>query len=76
MPIRPENKHRYGADWPAFSNSIRFERAGGVCECTGECGRGTHAGRCPNKHGGLASGTGSLVVLTVAHLTNAEIRKR
>lgn len=70
MPIRPENRDRYGPDWPAFSDHIRFDRAGGRCECEGECGRGTHAGRCPNTHGQPAYGTGSLVVLTVAHLTH------
>ena len=70
MPVRPENRHRYGADWPEFSRHIRFERAEGRCECEGECGRGTHEGRCPNKHGEQAYGTGSKVVLTVAHLTH------
>lgn len=68
MPIRPENRHRYGPDWRAFSDSIRFDRAKGRCECEGECGRGTHEGRCPNVHSGHAYGTGSKVVLTVAHL--------
>ena len=68
MPIRPENKHRYGADWAEFSRYIRFERAGGRCECEGECGRGTHEGRCTNWHGGGAYGSGTRVVLTVAHL--------
>ena len=67
-PISPENRLRYGKDWPAFSKHIRFTRAGGRCECEGECGRGTHEGRCPNCHGGAAYGTGSKVVLTVAHL--------
>jgi hypothetical protein len=68
MPIRPENRDRYGDDWAEFSASIRFKRAGGRCECEGECGRGTHDGRCPNVHGGAAYGTGSKVILTVAHL--------
>lgn len=67
-PIRPENRARYPVDWPAISVRIRFERAAGRCECEGECKRGTHVGRCPNKHGGAAYGTGSLVCLTVAHL--------
>ena len=67
-PVRPENRARYGPDWGAFSRSIRFDRAGGRCECEGECGRGTHDGRCPNTHGHPAYGTGSNVVLTVAHL--------
>lgn len=68
MPIRPENKARYPADWPEVSREIRFVRAEGRCECLGECGRGTHEGRCPNVHGGRAYGTGSKVVLTTAHL--------
>jgi len=67
-PIRPENRDRYPADWPEISRRIRFGRAGGRCECRGECGRGTHTGRCPNRHHQPAYGTGSRVVLTVAHL--------
>lgn len=69
MPIKAENRDRYPAHWPEISRHIRFERAGGRCECLGECGRGTHGNsRCPNTHGGHAYGTGSVVVLTVAHL--------
>lgn len=71
MPIRPENRHRYGKDWPEFSKKIRFERAAGRCECEGECGRIEHLaddGRCFNRHGESAYRTGSKVVLTVAHL--------
>jgi hypothetical protein len=68
MPIRPENRKRYPANWRAISLRIRTERAHGQCECHGECGRGTHAGRCPNLNGQPAYGTGSKVVLTVAHL--------
>ena len=67
MPIRPENLKRYPADWKAVSLAIK-ERAGWRCECEGECGRGTHDGRCPNMHGEPAYGTGSKVVLTTAHL--------
>lgn len=67
-PIRPENRARYGEDWPAFSDHIRFTRAGGRCECAGQCGRGTHDGRCPNLHGRLAYDSNAVVVLTVAHL--------
>lgn len=70
MPIRPENRARYGPDWPEFSRWVRFERAGGRCECDGECGRATHLGRCPNRHGEPAYGTGYPVILTVAHLTH------
>jgi hypothetical protein len=61
-------RSHYPADWPVISKRIRFERAGGRCECEGECGRGTHEGRCPNTHGGQAYGSGSIVVLTTAHL--------
>lgn len=68
MPIRPENRSRYPSDWKDISKRIRFDRAAGRCECEGECGRGTHDGRCPNEHGGEAYGTGSAVILTVAHL--------
>ena len=70
MPIRPENRKRYPADWPEISSRIRFVRAQRRCECEGECGRGTHTGRCPNVHGQPAYGTGSKVVLTVAHLNH------
>ena len=68
MPIRAENRDRYPADWPAISATVRHVRAGGRCECEGECGRGTHEGRCPNRNGQPAYGTGSTVVLTTAHL--------
>lgn len=67
-PIRPENRDRYPDDWKEISEFIRFTRAEGRCECEGECGRGTHEGRCPNEHGKPAYGTGSKVVLTTAHL--------
>lgn len=82
MPIRPENRDRYPADWKAISWRIRNERAQGRCECEGECGSKGHTwwlrlatwdpsipdGRCPNRNGGLSEFTGSRVVLTVAHL--------
>jgi hypothetical protein len=68
VPIRPENRHRYPPDWPQISEWIRFTRAGGRCECVGECGRGTHLGRCPNVHDQPAYSTGSRVILTTAHL--------
>lgn len=72
MPIRPENRDRYPADWPEISRSIKEDRAGGRCECRGECGRPfAHVDvddRCRNRHGQPAYGTGSRVVLTTAHL--------
>lgn len=67
MPIRPENRQRYPADWPAISVRIRNERASGRCECDGECRTG-HKGRCEALNGESQPVTGSVVVLTVAHL--------
>lgn len=67
MPIRPENRHRYPADWPEISRRIRVERAGGRCECIGQCGT-EHAGRCAAVNGRPSPMTGSVVILTVAHL--------
>jgi hypothetical protein len=61
MPIRPESRVRYPADWSRISLHSRTERAGGRCEGTGECGRGTHIGRCPNRNGPPVYGTGSTV---------------
>ncbi len=66
-PIRPENRNRYPTNWQQISHD-RKAAAGWRCECLGECGRGTHDGRCPNVHGQPAYGTGSKVVLTTAHL--------
>lgn len=71
-PVRPENRHRYGPDWPLRSLLIRRLRAKWRCECDGRCGRPSDhldgAGRCVNRQGEPAHGTGSKVVLTVAHL--------
>ena len=67
MPIRPENRARYPKDWKAISARIRFERASSRCECVGECDL-DHDGRCDALHGEPHPITGSLVVLTVAHL--------
>lgn len=69
MPIRPENRDRYPADWPVISTRIRFERAQGRCECAGECGA-FHGARCEARHGAPSPYTGSLVVLTVMHLNH------
>lgn len=68
MPIRPENRKRYPPDWDDISARIRFDRAGGRCECKGECGTG-HVGRCSRRHGDrLGHGIDSRrVILTTAH---------
>lgn len=77
MPIRPENRDRYPADWRRISERIRFGRAGGRCECRGECGIDHRAeaesaswprDRCRAVHETPHPVTGSAVVLTVAHL--------
>lgn len=67
MPIAPENRARYPKDWKAISQRIRFDRAGGQCECSGECGI-IHDERCDARHGSSHPITGSIVVLTTAHL--------
>lgn len=62
MPIHPEDKGRYPPNWKEISRRIRFERAGGQCEAI-------HDGeRCQARHGCPHPVTGSIVVLTVAHL--------
>ncbi len=67
MPIRPENADRYPDDWSEISDRIRFARAGGRCECIGECG--LHRGRrCTELHGKPAIYARGKVVLTTAHL--------
>lgn len=61
MPIRPENRARYPADWKAISLEVR-QRAGGRCE-------GSPAyPDCRAWNGEEHPETGAMVVLTVAHL--------
>ena len=69
MPIRPENRARYPKDWKDISFRIRFDRAGGRCECEGECGL-DHEGRCSAEHNEPHPRTGSNVILTTAHLAD------
>ena len=33
MPIRPQHRWLYPVDWPQLSALVRFERAGGRCQC-------------------------------------------
>ncbi len=56
MPIKKENKNRYPANWKEISKYVRFERAKGKCEF------------CGAEHGKPHPVTGSIVVLTTAHL--------
>jgi hypothetical protein len=56
MPIKPENKSLYPADWKEISKRIRFVRAANRCEW------------CGAQNGQPHPVTASKVVLTVAHL--------
>ena len=56
MPIHPSMKDRYPPNWPAISLRIRLERAGNRCEWCGAANHWFH----PE--------TGSVVILSVAHL--------
>jgi hypothetical protein len=61
MPIRPENRQRYPADWPDVVATIRA-RSGNACE-------GSPAyPDCRAVNGMPHWVTGSKVILTVAHL--------
>jgi len=62
---------KYPAHWKTLSRMIRYERAKGRCECTGECGlHRTHPGprRCEEMDQQPAKWAKGIVVLTVAHL--------
>jgi len=52
----PMDRSRYPKNWPEISNRIRFGRAHGRCE------------KCGAEYGKPHPVTGSIVVLTVAHL--------
>jgi hypothetical protein len=65
-PVRAEDRARYPADWPEITARIR-RRGGGQCECEGEC-RAAHPPRCEARDGERSPYTGSVVVLTTAHL--------
>lgn len=56
MPIRPEMRARYPKDWALRSRFVRFVRGKGRCEW------------CGAAHGELHPLTGSVVVLTCAHV--------
>jgi len=71
MPLKPEKAALYPPNWKTFSDRIRFIRAEGRCECTGECGlHRDHPGprRCTELHGHKATWAKGQVILTVAHL--------
>lgn len=64
MPIKPENAKRYPKDWKDIVQRIR-QRSGGRCEFIMSNGE-----RCLAKQGEPHPITGSIVVLTVAHLNH------
>lgn len=62
----PFDRSLYSPDWEELSHQIRFVRAGGQCE-------GSPAyPDCSARHGEPHPVTGSIVVLTVAHLDHDE----
>jgi hypothetical protein len=71
-PIRFGTQTGYPEDWKAISARIRA-RAGGRCECEGECGLHRTTGgprRCEERHGEAAKWARGVVMLTVAHLNH------
>lgn len=68
------DKTKYPTNWRTFSLDIRWTRAKGRCECTGECGlHGVsmfhpEIRRCTEENGQPAKWAKGLIVLTVAHL--------
>jgi hypothetical protein len=68
-------KPTYPPEWKAVSLHIRLERAGGQCECEGECGlHRTHPGprRCVERHKAPAVWARGTVILTTAHLCTCD----
>jgi len=68
-------KAKYPQNWKKFSKWVREVRAGGRCECTGECGlHRTNPGprRCTERHQQPAQWAKGKVVLTTAHLCDCD----
>lgn len=65
MPIRPEMRARYPKDWDLRSRFVRFVRAGSRCELV-NIGPRMHG--CGAENGKRHPMTGSIVVLTTAHV--------
>lgn len=71
----PADMSIYPPEWQQFSKRIRFERAQGRCECTGECGLHTTTPgprRCVERHGHEAKWARGKIVLTTAHLCQCD----
>lgn len=70
----PWNPKRYPKNWKQIVAAM-MARAGGRCECTGECGLHRTTGgprRCCERHGHAAMWAKGKVVLTCAHLGTAK----
>lgn len=68
----PMKRSDYPPDWPDIVKRIRA-RAGGRCECRGECGLHNRTGgprRCEELDGQKAKWARGQIVLTVAHLNH------
>lgn len=63
MPIKPENRKKYPKDWKAIREKI-LARADNRCE------GGPHYPNCWAENGEPHPVTGSIVVLTIAHLNH------
>lgn len=80
MPIRPENKARYPANWKTEVVPRIRARSGNRCECTGQCGKDhvdhtsnikTAPIRCDRLNGmPIDDLSGPCIVLTVMHLNH------
>lgn len=71
----PCDLNRYPPYWKQFSRWIRFERARGRCECTGQCGKHTNKNggwRCTEVHGRPAAFANGNTVLSTAHLCTCD----
>lgn len=72
MPI---DYSKYPKNWREFSDTIRFFRALGQCECTGQCGLhqpNPATRRCTERHHRKAKYAKGIVRLTVAHLCQCD----
>jgi hypothetical protein len=71
----PMPASHYPPGWKEFSSFIRYQRAQGRCECTGECGlhrTGPIVRRCIERHHTPATFAKGTIRLTVAHLCNCQ----
>lgn len=72
MTFNPSN---YPSDWKAVSFWVRFSRAGGRCECSGQCGMhrpNPATRRCTETHGHPAIFARGRVQLSTAHLCQCQ----